>query len=1046
MTHPQQPPRSEPWLPAWGAFCFFISGAAGLLYEVVWSKQLTYLLGSSLHAVATVVAAFLGGLALGARFLGVPLARRGTGGRVYALLELGVGVLGVILLPILRGLEPLVGQLYRSLGGESAGFGAARFALLFVLLLPPTALMGATLPVLVARFERDWVGPALARLYALNTLGAVLGTAVAGFVLLPAVGLAATTWVAASSNLAAALVAWRASAGRPPVAATPASEIPASAVSSASASAAPRAPATAARPAGRPAGRLSRSEPLTGPGYAMFAALVALSGFAALAFQIAWVRLFGLVFGSSVYSFSAVLGVYLLGLAIGSAAVARFMERGVSLARFARLQWALAVVAALELFAFSRLPEWMYAMAERAGPRWGTLFTWEIGLTGALLLAPCALLGAAFPVATRLLQRGDGGHAAGFAYAMNTIGTIGGSLFAGFFAVPSWGVQGTHLAALLLSAGIAVATLLLARGRGATRKELALALGALVVVSAVAVAAPRWDPSLMTAGVYRPAQARELGIVAPYSSAKGSTVWRATRLERVLYYREGVNGSVIVGTDLQGANRWLRVGGKTDASTGKDMGTQVLLGLVPMACADSGARALVIGLGSGITLAGVLAAGAGPTDVVEIEPGVVEASRFFFPVGQSPLDDSRVHLVRGDARTHLEHSGNRYGVIVSEPSNPWIAGVNNLFTVDFYRRVRAHLEPDGVFCQWMQLYELTPETFAIMARSLLEVFPEGEIFSVWRSVDALLVAMPKGRHVALERLQSPSALRLLNGSEIGAPERLAGFYAGPFAALAPAVRAADINRDDLPIVEYRAPHDLVRVGRASQTADPNVSALVPRAERPPDGPLFSAWPTESWYESRVRLLVDEGATALALANARRAGDGGEAALARRLETEVEAGDRRNRGLAAVDEARSMLAMGRETEGQRALERAAEIDPSNRRTWLMLADRRLQTGNLDGAEDAVAHGTGDEDSVIAGEAAAMAGLVAGARAKPAEAIQHFRQAERLSPKVAINYLLEARSHLAMNDRAAAGDALRRGLALLPGDASLTQALTSMGVAR
>src|SRR5262245_36650064 len=156
-------PAAAP-LPLWGALCFFISGAAGLLYEVVWSKQLAYVLGSSIHAVATVVAAFLGGLALGARFLGAPLARRGNGGRVYALLELGVGILGVILLPVLRGLEPLVGQLYRSLGGEGIGFGAARFALLFTLLLPPTALMGATLPVLVARFEHDWVGPALARL------------------------------------------------------------------------------------------------------------------------------------------------------------------------------------------------------------------------------------------------------------------------------------------------------------------------------------------------------------------------------------------------------------------------------------------------------------------------------------------------------------------------------------------------------------------------------------------------------------------------------------------------------------------------------------------------------------------------------------------------------------------------------------------------------------------------------------------------------------------------------------------------------------------
>src|SRR5262245_25637206 len=178
---PPRPAAPIPPLPWWGAICFFASGAAGLIYEVVWSKQLAYLLGSSLHAVATVVAAFLCGLALGARLLGVPLARRGDGARVYAWLELAVGVVGVVSLPLIRALDPVIGALYRGMGGESTPFAAARFALLFVLLLPPTALMGATLPVLVAHCERGRVGPALARLYALNTLGAVCGSILGGF-------------------------------------------------------------------------------------------------------------------------------------------------------------------------------------------------------------------------------------------------------------------------------------------------------------------------------------------------------------------------------------------------------------------------------------------------------------------------------------------------------------------------------------------------------------------------------------------------------------------------------------------------------------------------------------------------------------------------------------------------------------------------------------------------------------------------------------------------------------------------------------------------
>jgi spermidine synthase len=261
--------------------------------------------------------------------------------------------------------------------------------------------MGATLPVLVGHFERNLVGPALAHLYSLNTLGAVAGSIVSGFLLLPSIGLAATTWVAAGLNTLVAAVAWRAS--RAPNPGSSAAETP------------------IATPVLMPAGALS------GGSRFVFAVLFALSGFAALAFQIAWVRLFSLVLGSSVYSFSAVLGVYLLGLALGSAVVAGFMRRGVSLTGFATLQLALAMICALELNLFATLPDTLYELAGRAGANWSALFIAEIMLVAMLLIVPCALLGAVFPVATRLLQREDGGHAAGFAYAVNTLGTIAGS-------------------------------------------------------------------------------------------------------------------------------------------------------------------------------------------------------------------------------------------------------------------------------------------------------------------------------------------------------------------------------------------------------------------------------------------------------------------------------------------------------------------------------------------------------------------------------------------------------------------------------------------
>lgn len=226
VTAPAAPVARTPALPAWAVLCFLVSGAAGLLYEVVWSKELSHVLGNSLHAISTVVAAFLCGLALGAWQLGPRLSRPGEGARRYAWLELGIAGIGLLSVPAIRAMSPVFGVLYEALGGGTAAFAAARFGIVFVLVLPPTLLMGATLPVLVEYFERELIGPALARLYAINTAGAVAGSLLGGFVLVPNVGLQAAAWCAAALNVAAALTALRAA---PPRAPAGASAAPASA-------------------------------------------------------------------------------------------------------------------------------------------------------------------------------------------------------------------------------------------------------------------------------------------------------------------------------------------------------------------------------------------------------------------------------------------------------------------------------------------------------------------------------------------------------------------------------------------------------------------------------------------------------------------------------------------------------------------------------------------------------------------------------------------------------------------------------------------------
>ena len=426
----------------------------------------------------------------------------------------------------------------------------------------------------------------------------------------------------------------------------------------------------------------------------------------------------------------------------------------------------------------------------------------------------------------------------------------------------------------------------------------------------------------------------------------------------------------------------------------------------------------------------------------EARAGVVEASRFFHDPGRHPLDDPRATLVLDDARTRLAHGTGRYGMIVSEPSNPWVAGVNNLFTVDFYRLVKARLEPDGVFCQWLQLYELTPETFATLVRSFVSVFPEGHLFAIWRLSDALLVAAPSGRRLALDRLRDPNVLRLLGKGRIASPEALAAHYAAPLSALAEVAAGAPLNTDDRPIVEYRAPRDMVEVGRSTAVLNQEVRARMPLRETMPDGNLYADWPKESWYDIRARSLMAIDDDDRAAAVVRGARTSGLTALADRLGGELEA-RRRERATSPFDAGKHFMLSGDAPRAREAFERVVASEPGNATAWLYLADCRQSMDDLDGADEALAHAGQSTEPTTLAQAAIVAGAVANKRQRPRDAAARFAEAQRLDPKIGKAYLMEARALSATQDRDGAARALRRGLAALPGDRELTAMLVQMG---
>jgi spermidine synthase len=770
----------------------------------------------------------------------------------------------------------------------------------------------------------------------------------------------------------------------------------------------------------------------------MFAA----SGFVALALQIAWLRLYGLVLGSSVYSFAAVLGVYLTGIALGSALFARWTPRpGQGLATFALLQLALAATVAVGEHFYAGLPGAMLALGQATGPSWAALLVAQLGLVTPVVLVPCVALGALFPLTTRLLQSGaePGGEVAARAYALNTLGTIAGSLLTGFLLLPAWGVQGVVLSAAVIAMLLGIGTLLL-RGRPRAPSKPLVAAGALAAfVLVAALTAPPWDPVLMSLGTYRPFHAANVFQSWLGAGGIGDPARRVAAAQRALYYREGINASVLVATDLEGTRRWLRVGGKIDAST-SDMLTQTMLGLVPAAMARPGAPALIVGHGSGFTAAAALAAGTGPMDIVELEPAVIEGSRLFHAPGEDPLDDRRVRLYLEDARARLAHGEGRYGLIVSEPSNPWIAGVNNLFTEDFYRLVKNRLESDGVFCQWLQLYELSPVTFHSMLGAFLRVFPQAQVFCLWNSYDVLLVAGPPGARLSWERLQGPGAERELRRARLRSPEDIAAFYVGPAAEWTADVARAERNTDDRPFVEYRAPRDLVEVGRGLSSHHPEVLREFPRAVVPPPGGPLADWPRALVLHARAASMLEGAGDTEALAVYEQLRAAGAEDIAAQLAGERRAELDRARFAARLAQARGSAERGDAAGARAILDEVIAQGGGGAEDWLLLSRVRRDLGDARGSGVAAAHvlEAGPADATRL-EALLLSGMAEQAAKRDSSAFARFREAQDLAPHDGRAYDYEARMRFAARDLAGARAVVERGLRNVPGDAALTQAL-------
>ncbi len=760
---------------------FFLSGATGLVYQLLWVRMLYQTFGSTIQSVTTVVAAFLGGLGLGAWLIGRRADRHPRPAALYGWLEIAIGLFG-LLSPVLL---TVVHRIYLAVAGGLGVAGGAslalRFGLAALVLLVPTTLMGGTLPVLARGFmgeRRDELQPAVGRLYSLNTLGAVAGTALAGFVLIEHVGIMRSLWGAAAVNLAVGAVAL--GIARP---LDPTPEPP---------------PAVATR----------RRDALT----VSALVLLGVTAFAALLEEIAWTRVLVMMVGGSTYAFTLILAVFLLGIGIGSAVVARRAGPRIETAARAALAQGVAAAGAAVLFLFfTALPVYIIAVFQvpflAAGHRLALL-----GLAvGGVVLVPAIGMGMTFPLLTDLVARTDAARSGdvGRAYALNTVGSIAGSVLTGFVLVTTLGTDVTLRVGLVLS-GVAALTLAALAARTpiaephlrARVRRRTNAAGALAAVGLVAAfAAPPWSTRLIDLGPTIYARSP--------MSASSLRAFLAHRGVRQVAFREGRNATVSVWESESG--RSLKLNGKADASDHGDMATQLMLGLAPALARPEARSAFVIGHGSGVT-ASVLAAvpGMERVRIVELEPAVLTMDRYFTHVNDSVLHRPAVRAIVDDARSALQLSRERFDVIVSEPSNPWVAGVATLYTPEFFGVVRSRLADDGVFGQWIQLYQLPLPVVAGIVRSIRAVFPHVQLwFGSPHDVIVLASREPFREDPAWRgRLVGPGGALALPARDwlgVEQPDDVRGrfLFADSGTALLVA-RAALHHTDDRPALEYVA--------------------------------------------------------------------------------------------------------------------------------------------------------------------------------------------------------------------------------------------------
>jgi spermidine synthase len=769
--------------------CFIVSGATGLIYEVLWARMLGLVFGATTLAVSTVLAAFMGGLALGSALAGRLAPRITKPLATYGWMEIGIAAYALLVPLLFRLIDHVYVLIWQQFQPGFFAFSLWRFVLSGLVLLIPTTLMGATLPVLAAAVihAAGRNSNSVTRLYACNLAGAILGTLAAGFVLLPTLGVRMTIVVAAVLNVMVGVIA-----------------------------------IVLQRRAGTKASveeaQIDVDSPALDLGSGRFWIFAAFaSGFVTISTQVSWTRILTMIIGSSTYAFSIVVALFLIGLAAGAWFVARRDRSSKLRSMILKVEVLTAISLIASLFILNKLPVMLIHLGLRFEiSSWTGLLALQILCATLLILVPALLMGMVMPLVL-VWASGDQKKAVarvGRSYAVNTIGAIAGAFIAGFLLIPLTSTRFTLLLATICCVIVAAVAYRPRESQRDPALKRALAIGLIpVAVIVIFLVAPRMNLADFSIGAYDSlvrvlAQTRE-------GTREDTGQGDNTAVRELLMYQEGPTATVSVRRDQNTIS--MAINGRTNASDSiYDMPTQVMLGRIPLLVAPKIDTGLVIGYATGVTVGAMLQSQIQSVTCVELEPATVDASVYFNHVNFRPRDDPRMNLIIDDARAFLRVTPNRYDMIVSEPSHPWVPGVANLFTQEFFELGRSRLNDDGIFVQWVQIYQLSTESLRSVLATYTRVFPHVLMFRVGgvnEGKDLILVGSnrPLGVNRISERWQDPRiTIDFLPLVNLKTEADVAHWFVCDESKLGPAVAGAKINTDDNMHIEMTVPREAFR--------------------------------------------------------------------------------------------------------------------------------------------------------------------------------------------------------------------------------------------